>query len=229
MKRGIPAAVWTPVMALALLTVTTDALAQLPISLRVSALYARQAATMSATVAGVDAGDFDTASNALGAEVRVGLPVVGFDLGAHYLRHFGDTDTEFGQDLSQDLQAIGLSANEFALFAEKRFELLPLSPVKPYLGIGASYARVELSSDIDVTAGVNSTGDITSSANLFRVYAVGGIEMLGGLGLVGRAGYAFSGEYELESDALGDTGIDADVLVDYDGYFVSVGLSLFGI
>jgi len=206
-----------------------DADAQLPVSIRVSGLYARQAATISARAGGADIGTTDTYSNALGGEVRVGLPLVGFDLGAHYLRHFGDTDPDFESDIG-GLSAIGLGANEFALFAEKHFELIPLSPVKPYLGVGASYARVELSSSLDLTSGFTGSDDLESSANVFRMYAVGGVDLLGGLGLVARAGYAFSGTYELEASApldVGGASVSADL--DYDGLYLSVGLSLFGI
>lgn len=208
-----------------------DAAAQLPFSLRVSGLYGRQAATIAAQADGASIGETETGVNALGAEVRVGLPMVGFDVGAHYLRHFGDTDPEFDADIS-GLASLGLGANEFAFFAEKHFALLPLSPVKPYLGAGASYARIELSSSIDVTSGFTGSDDFESSANVFRLYAVGGLDLVGGLGLVARAGYAFSGSYDIEGASLdaniGGTDRSVTSTIDYDGLYLSVGVSLFG-
>ena len=59
---------------------------------------------------------------------------------------------------------------------------------------------------------------------------MGGIDLIGGLGLVARAGYVFSGTYELGDDLPVDVGGDAvRADVDYDGLFLSVGVSLFGI
>ncbi len=218
-----------PVLTLFLLQVPLEASGQLPISLRASALYARQAATLNASAAGTDLGETDTNANALGAEVRVGIPVVGIDLGLHYLRHFGDVGPEFDDDIS-GVAEFGLAANEIAIFAEKHFELLPLSPVAPYVGVGASYARIELSDDLDVTAGFDGAEDLEASANTARIYAVGGVDLLGGLGLVGRVGYTFSGTYELETGVPFEVdGADANVEVDYDGFYASIGLSLFGI
>lgn len=229
MKVRLPWVALLATLTVIPVVVPRDAEAQLPVSIRASALYARQAATISARAGGADIGTTETFANALGAEVRVGLPLVGFDLGAHYLRHFGDTDPEFDADIG-GLSAIGLGANEYAVFAEKHFELIPLSPVKPYLGIGASYARIELSSSLDLTSGFTGSDDLESSANVFRLYAVGGLDLLGGLGVVARAGYAFSGTYELEASAplaVGGASVGADL--DYDGLYLSVGLSLFGI
>lgn len=208
---------------------TVDAEAQLPVSLRLSGLYARQAATITATSAGVDLGETSTFSNAIGAELRVGLPVVGFDLGAHYLRHFGDVDPEFDANLD-DVGALGLGANEFGAFAERRFSLVPLSPVKPTLGLGVSYARVQVSSTIDFTSGFTGPDDLESSANVFRVYGVGSIDVVGGLGVVARAGIAFSGVETVEVSSpleVNDVAVEAEL--DYDGFFVSVGISLLGI
>ncbi|HKK70555.1 MAG TPA: hypothetical protein VKA86_05005 [Candidatus Krumholzibacteria bacterium] len=218
-----------PVLTLMALQVPIEAAGQLPVSIRASALYARQAATLDATAAGVDLGETDTSANALGAEVRVGIPVVGIDLGLHYLRHFGDVGPEFDDEIS-GVAEFGLAANEIAIFAEKHYELLPLSPIAPYVGVGASYARIELSDDLDVTAGFDGASDLEASANTARIYAVGGIDLIGGLGLVGRAGYTFSGTYELETDLPLDVdGADANIEVDYDGFYASIGLSLFGI
>ena len=204
-----------------------DARAQLPVSLRLSALGASQQAEVTASAAGNELGTESSTVYGVGAEIEVGLPI-GLHLGAHYLRHFGDLSDQFTG--GNDAVKFGLGANEIGVFAEKQFALIPMSPVKPYLGGGLGYGRISLAQELE--AGSVSVGDLEGEVDVYRVYALGGLSLFGGLGVKARAGYLFG---SLDGDDLSfgqeftlPGGEEVSFELDYSGFYASLAVSLLG-
>lgn len=206
---------------------TTSAQAQLPISVRISAVGGTHQGEVTATVNGTELGSVSTTLYTAGVEVDVGTPL-GVNIGAQYLRHFGDLSDSF--DEVPDALSFGLGANEFGVFIEERIDLLPLSPVKPFLGIGAGYGRISLAQELE--AGSLSLGSIKGDIDIFRLYAMGGMQVFGSLGVKARAGYMF-GSIEGDDLSFGQTittgtGDEVSFELDYGGFFGSLAVSLFG-
>ena len=78
-----------------------------------------------------------------GGEAGVGLPA-GFHVFGHYYRH----TNEFGEELVQETTGVhayvDMAGNEWGLDLEWHLGLIPGSPLKPFLGAGGSWARVNL-------------------------------------------------------------------------------------
>lgn len=209
------------------LFVATTAQAQLPISVRLSAVGGMHQSEVTASVNGTELGNVSTTLYTAGVELDVGTPL-GVNIGVQYLRHFGDLSESFDQ--VPDALGFGLGANEFGVFVEERMELLPASPVQPFLGIGAGYGRISLAQELEADS--LSLGALEGDIDIFRLYALGGLQVFGSLGLKARAGYMF-GSIEGDELSFGETittgtGDEVAFELDYGGAFASLAVSLFG-
>lgn len=208
--------------AFLLLVTSLPAAAQLPVSLRVSAVGATQAAELSASVDGNEVGSESASVNALGAEAMLGF--AGAQVGAYYLRHFGDLGS--GTDPGGSW---GMSANELGLQVEKHFVLLPLSPLAPSLGAGASWGRITLGDEITVPD--RPDVEVEGSLNVYRIYGLAALQLTGSLGAKLRAGWTFGsidGDDLQLSETVATPGGDASYELTYDGLFLALSVSVFG-
>lgn len=201
--------------------------AQLPFSLRVSAVGGLQQGEVTASVNGAGLGSASTTLFTAGVELDVGTPI-GLHVGGTYLRHFGDLSNAY-EDIP-DALAFGLGANEYGVFVEKRFSVAPVSPLAPYLGLGGAYGRISLAQELDSSA--FTARALEGDVDIFRLYALGGLDLFGSVGMKARLGYVF-GSIEGGDLAFGEaieTGSGDEVAFEiaYDGVFATIALALFG-
>lgn len=217
---------WTLLTALLVVT-ATNATAQLPISARLGIVGGQQEAKITASAPGVELGSPSSTLYSLGGEVVVGLPI-GLHVGAHYQRHFGDIDGGFDENISA--LDFSLGGNEVGAFVEKQWSLLPMSPMRPHLGAGAGYSRLMLGQEVSAD-GIDA-GELDADVDLYRLYALGGLDLPGGLGAKLRLGWLF-GSIDGSDLVAGQTftlpgGEEVSFDIEYDGFFASLTVTLFG-
>ena len=206
---------------------STAAHAQLPFSVRLAAVGGLHQSEVSASVNGVEIGSAPATMYTAGVELDFGTPL-GLNVGLQFLRHFGDLSDSF--DDVPDALSFGLGANEFGIFVEERLELVPTSPVQPFLGIGVGYGRISLGEEL--LSGELSLGSLEGDIDVFRVYALGGLQVFGSLGVKARAGYMFGSiqgdELSFGQTVTTESGDEVGFELDYGGFFASLAVSLFG-
>lgn len=177
--------------------------------------------------------DDDGFGLAAGASVVLDLPFLGLRLGGLAAYHLGNADVSTdpslteGPDAHLDVDAtFELHGPEFGGFVETHIPLASWSRQDPYIGVGGSYARIELDGALKTTAGAITTSELTGGADVYRVYAVGGSNVVGNVGFCARAGWSFHEGMPLAAEGLRSTGSPARAQVTWEGLFVTVGLVL---
>ena len=209
---------------LAAATIATGAQAG-PISFYVGGVVGGQ--SQEVTLKGSGLQDFSysgTSGIALyGIEAGVGLPL-GVHVGGHYFRH----SNEFGEEIVQSASAlpvdawIDMAGNEWGLDLEWHLGLIPGSPLKPFIGAGGSYARVNL----DGTVRFETISEpLTTDTDVYRLYALAGLKFGNLVGASLRGGWAFGEERAAQANY--DFGPQAiSVSADYNGYYVAGSVTL---
>ena len=156
-----------------------------------------------------------------GGEAGVGLPA-GFHLFGHYYRH----TNEFGEELVGDMTGVDayvdMAGNEWGLDLEWHLGLIPGSPLKPFIGAGGSWARVNLDGEVRFEG---ESSALQTETDVYRLYAVAGLKLGSALGVSVRGGMAM-GEDEAASASYSLAGQTVAVSADYQGYFVAGSVSL---
>lgn len=158
-----------------------------------------------------------------GIEAGLGLPM-GVHVGGHYFRH----SNEFGEEAMQSMSSlpvdawIDMAGNEWGADLEWHLGLIPGSPLKPFIGVGGSYARVNL----DGTVRFETMSEpLTTDTDVYRLYALAGLKFGNLVGASLRGGWAFGEENAAQADySFGPQAIS--VSSDYNGYYVAGSVTL---
>ena len=210
-------------VVLASLLVAAPAAALPFVSLQFGGTVAGQSQEVALDVSGTVNETYDGNSGILmyGAEAGVGLPA-GIHVFGHYYRH----SNEFGEELVGDMTGVdafvSMDGNEWGLDLEWHLGLIPGSPLKPFIGAGGSWARVNLDGEIRFEG---ESAALETNTDVYRLYGVAGIKLGSALGASVRGGMAF-GEDEAAKAGYTLAGESVSVSADYQGYFVAGSVSL---
>jgi hypothetical protein len=205
------------------LLVAAPAMALPFVSFQFAGTVAGQSQEVALDVSGTINESYDGSSGIVmyGAEAGVGLPM-GFHVFGHYYRH----TNEFGEELVGDATGIDayvdMAGNEWGLDLEWHMPLIPGSPLKPFIGAGGSWARVNLDGEVRFEG---ESAALETETDVYRLYGVAGLELGSAIGVSVRGGMAFGeddaarAEYSLAGQTVG-------VSADYQGYYVAGSVSL---
>jgi hypothetical protein len=205
------------------LLVAAPAMALPFVSLQFAGTVAGQSQEVALDVSGTinESYDGDSGIVMYGAEAGVGLPL-GFHVFGHYYRH----TNEFGEELVGDATGIDayvdMAGNEWGLDLEWHMPLIPGSPLKPFIGAGGSWARVNLDGEVRFEG---ESAPLETETDVYRLYGVAGLKLGSAIGVSVRGGMAFGeddaarAEYSLAGQTVG-------VSADYQGYYVAGSVSL---
>jgi hypothetical protein len=196
-----------------------------PISFHVGGVLGGQSQEVSLIGTGLQDFSFSGTSGIVlyGAEAGVGLPM-GIHVGGHYFRH----SNEFGEETVQSMSALPVDAwvdmagNEWGADLEWHIGLIPGSPLKPFIGAGGSYARVNL----DGTVRFETISEpLTTNTDVYRLYALAGLKFGNLVGASLRGGWTFGEEKAAKAEY--DFGPQTvSVSADYNGYYVAGSVTL---
>lgn len=210
-------------VVLGTLLVAAPAMALPFVSLQFAGTVAGQSQEVALDVSGTinESYDGDSGIVMYGAEAGVGLPL-GFHVFGHYYRH----TNEFGEELVGDATGIDayvdMAGNEWGLDLEWHMPLIPGSPLKPFIGAGGSWARVNLDGEVRFEG---ESAPLETETDVYRLYGVAGLKLGSAIGVSVRGGMAFGeddaarAEYTLAGQTVG-------VSADYQGYYVAGSVSL---
>jgi hypothetical protein len=115
-----------------------------------------------------------------------------------------------------------MAGNEWGLDLEWHLGLIPGSPLKPFIGAGGSWARVNLDGEVRFEG---ESSALQTETDVYRLYAVAGLKLGSAIGVSVRGGMA-TGEEEAASASYSLAGQTVAVSADYQGYFVAGSVSL---
>jgi hypothetical protein len=210
-------------VALSLLIVAAPASALPFVSFQIAGTVAGQSQEVTLDVSGTVNETYKGNSGIVmyGGEAGVGLPA-GFHVFGHYYRH----TNEFGEELVQETTGVDayvdMAGNEWGLDLEWHLGLIPGSPLKPFLGAGGSWARVNLDGKVRYET---ESAALETETEVYRLYAVGGLKLGSAIGVSVRGGMAF-GEDQAAKASYSLAGQEVSISADYQGYFVAGSVSL---
>ncbi|RKZ08550.1 hypothetical protein DRQ32_09015, partial [bacterium] len=155
-----------------------------------------------------------------GGEAGVGLPI-GLYVFGHYYRH----SNEFGEELVAETGVdafVDMSGNEWGVSLEWQIPLIPGSPIKPYIGAGASWAQINLDGEVRFEG---ESEPLKTETSLYRAYALAGLSLGDVLGLTVRGGMGFS-EDKAAQATYSMAGQTVSVFAEYQGYYIAGAVTL---
>lgn len=189
------------------------------VSIYASGLVGAQSQEVTLDVPGMQTYSGDNAVALYGLDAGLGLPG-GFYVDAHYYRH----TNEFGRELVDGTTDafVDMGGNEWGGSLEWHLGLIPGSPIKPFIGVGGSYSRVNLDGKVEWQG---ESAPLETNTDLYRVYGVAGLGLTGALRATLHAGMTF-GEDEAAKASYTLAGQTVSVSADYQGYYVAGAVSL---
>lgn len=203
-----------------LVTCAVQAQALPVISFRLAGTVGAQSQQVNLDIAGVESYDGMSAVALYGGEAGIGLPV-GLQIFGHYYRH----TNEFGEDLIDDMSYdafVDMSGNEWGLDLEWHLNLIPGSPIAPSLGVGGSWARVNLDGEVRFEG---ESEPLTTETDIYRLYGLFGLQLGGLFDVTLRGGMSFGEEMAAEATYT-LAGQTVSVSADYQGYFVAASVGI---
>jgi hypothetical protein len=204
------------------LVFAAPALALPLVSLRVGGTVAGQSQEVALDVSGAVNESLEGTSGIAmyGAEAGLGLPM-GFYVFGHYYRH----SNEFGEELVADSGVnafVDMAGNEWGLDLEWHLGLIPGSPIKPFIGAGGSWAKVNLDGEVRYEG---ESAALETDTTVYRLYGVAGLQLTSLLGVTVRGGMAF-GEDDAAQAEYSLAGQTVSVSADYQGYYIAGAVTL---
>lgn len=194
-----------------------------PISFFVGGVVGGQSQEVTLDVAGLQSFTGTSGIVLYGVEAGIGLPM-GLHVGGHYFRH----SNEFGEELVQTMAAlpvdawIDMAGNEWGADLEFHLGLIPGSPVKPFIGAGGSYAKVNLDGAVRFET---LTEPLETNTDVYRLYALAGLKLGNLVGASLRGGWTF-GEENAAKAEYNFNGQAVSVSADYNGYYIAGSVTL---
>lgn len=190
------------------------------VSFYASGVVGGQSQEVTLDVAGMESFEGTSGIVLYGVDAGVGLPM-GFHFDGHYYRH----TNEFGEDLAADSgfdAFVDMAGNEWGASLEWHLGLIPASPVKPFIGAGGSYSRINLDGEIRFEG---ESEALETDTDLYRIYALAGLKLTSLLRATVHAGMTF-GETDAAEASYTLAGQTVSVTADYQGYYVAGAVSL---
>jgi len=190
------------------------------VSFRLAGTVGAQSQEVELDLAGLENYNGTSAVVLYGAEAGVGLPM-GIHVFGHYYRH----TNEYGEDLIDDMAYdafVDMSGNEWGLDLEWHLSLIPASPIKPYLGAGGSWARVNLDGEVRFEG---ASAALTTETDIYRLYALAGLKLGGVIDVTVRGGMSL-GDEEAAAASYTLAGQDVSISANYQGYFVAASAGI---
>lgn len=185
----------------------------------VSGVAGAQAQSVTIDVAGLESYEGSGSVALFGADAGFSLPG-GVFADAHYFRHSNEFVSELAGS-NYDAR-VDLAGNEWGASLEWQLDLVPRSPLKPFLGVGGSWSRLTLDGKLDLRG---ESAALESEIDLWRAYGVAGLKLSRYFRATVQGGMTFP-VHEGLTTSYTVGGETVALTPDYGGYYVAGSLSV---